>query len=92
MRALPQGWYLDPYEVHEDRYFSGGRPTKLVRDDGVESYDPPPDDEPVPDPESLVEVPVRTAGRLTPRTCVARTRLTSPLRGTRHAECAFDLL
>ena len=40
MRA--QGWYRDPYLVHEDRYFSAGQPTKLVRDGGKESYDPPP--------------------------------------------------
>jgi hypothetical protein len=28
--------------VHEDRYFSVGQPTKLVRDGGIEDYDPPP--------------------------------------------------
>jgi hypothetical protein len=38
-----QGWYRDPYGVHEDRYFSQGLPTKLVRDGGRESYDLPPD-------------------------------------------------
>jgi len=38
-----QGWYRDPYGMHEDRYFSAGTPTKLVRDDGQESYDSPPD-------------------------------------------------
>jgi hypothetical protein len=37
-----QGWYRDPYGVHEDRYFSAGHPTKLVRDGDVEAYDPPP--------------------------------------------------
>jgi hypothetical protein len=37
-----QGWYRDPYLVHEDRYFSAGEPTKLVRDGGIEDYDPPP--------------------------------------------------
>jgi len=37
-----QGWYRDPYLVHEDRYFSAGRPTKLVRDNRIEQYDPPP--------------------------------------------------
>jgi hypothetical protein len=37
-----QGWYRDPYCVHEDRYFSDGHPTKLVRGSGVECYDPPP--------------------------------------------------
>ena len=37
-----QGWAEDPFRLHEQRYFSAGRPTKLVRDDGVESYDEPP--------------------------------------------------
>jgi hypothetical protein len=37
-----QGWYRDPFAVHEDRYFSAGRPTKLVRDGGAEAYDEPP--------------------------------------------------
>lgn len=41
-----QGWYRDPYLVHEDRYFSAGQPTKLVRDGAVEDYDPPPDGPP----------------------------------------------
>jgi hypothetical protein len=41
-----QGWYCDPYLVHEDRYFSDGQPTKLVRDSGRESYDPPPAEPP----------------------------------------------
>jgi hypothetical protein len=48
-----QGWYRDPYRVHEDRYFSDGQPTKLVRDGGAESYDPPP---PGPAEVELVEV------------------------------------
>jgi len=52
MRA--QGWYRDPYNVHEDRYFSDGQPTKLVRDGGAQSYDPPP---PGPPEAELVEVP-----------------------------------
>ena len=38
-----EGWYQDPFGVHEHRWMSQGRPTKLVRDDGTESYDPPPD-------------------------------------------------
>jgi hypothetical protein len=49
-----QGWYRDPYRVHEDRYFSEGQPTKLVRDGGAESYDSPP---PGPPEMDLVEVP-----------------------------------
>ena len=51
MRA--QGWFRDPYALHEDRYFSDGHPTKLVRDGGVECYDPPP---PGPPKVELVEV------------------------------------
>ena len=54
-----QGWYRDPYGVHEDRYFSAGQPTKLVRDAGEESYDPPP---PGPPPEELTEVPAAEPG------------------------------
>jgi hypothetical protein len=41
-----QGWYADPYERHQDRYYSDGRPTALVRDGAVEAQDPPPADRP----------------------------------------------
>jgi hypothetical protein len=37
-----QGWYADPFRIHEARYFSVGQPTALVRDGGTESYDEPP--------------------------------------------------
>ncbi len=37
-----QGWYRDPFGLHEKRYISAGRPTKLVRDGQVDSYDEPP--------------------------------------------------
>src|SRR5579863_2813516 len=37
-----QGWSDDPFRLHEVRYFSGGRPTNLVRDSNQESYDEPP--------------------------------------------------
>jgi hypothetical protein len=44
MGTIPaEGWYRDPFAIHDDRWMSQGRPTKLVRDGGVESYDPPPD-------------------------------------------------
>jgi hypothetical protein len=39
---LAEGWYTDPYQRHEARWLSRGKPTKLVRDEGVESYDEPP--------------------------------------------------
>ena len=41
--ALVWGWHPDPFGMHEERYISAdGVPTKLVRDAGKESYDPPP--------------------------------------------------
>jgi hypothetical protein len=44
-----QGWQRDPFSLHEDRWFSDGQPTRLVRDQGVEIYDePPPGDLPAP--------------------------------------------
>jgi hypothetical protein len=46
-----EGWYRDPFAIHEDRWMSQGQPTKLVRDGGAESYDPPPD---LPLPAELV--------------------------------------
>jgi len=48
-----EGWYRDPFGIHEDRWMSQGKPTKLVRDGGTESYDPPPD---LPLPAELVPV------------------------------------
>ncbi len=42
--TLVWGWHPDPYGIHQERYVSvDGVPTKLVRDGGQESYDPPPD-------------------------------------------------
>ena len=42
MGAGQQGWFQDPFGLHEERYFSAGRPTKLVRDGQVEHFDAPP--------------------------------------------------
>jgi hypothetical protein len=42
-----QGWYYDPYSRHADRWYSVGRPTDLVRDDGIETRDAPPAGEPL---------------------------------------------
>jgi hypothetical protein len=39
-----EGWYQDPFRAHEDRWFSAGTPTALVRDGETESHDPPPDE------------------------------------------------
>jgi len=43
MNVKAQGWYSDPFRRHKARWFSDGAPTALVRDDGVESKDSPPD-------------------------------------------------
>ena len=40
-----EGWYVDPFGAHGERWFSAGTPTGLVRDDGRESTDPPPSQE-----------------------------------------------
>lgn len=41
--GLGWGWHRDPYGIHQERYISvDGEATRLVRDDGRESYDPPP--------------------------------------------------
>ena len=48
-----EGWYRDPYGIHDDRWISDGQPTPLVRDQGVESHDEPPPREP-----SLPLVPI----------------------------------
>jgi len=49
-----EGWYRDPYGIHQDRWFSAGTPTSLVRDQGVEGHDDPPDHPP---PGPPVEIP-----------------------------------
>jgi hypothetical protein len=41
-----EGWYVDPYGRHEERWYSQGTPTALVRDAQVESHDAPPPDPP----------------------------------------------
>ncbi len=38
-----EGWYKDPYGRHENRWFSNGAATDLVRDGGTTSHDTPPD-------------------------------------------------
>jgi hypothetical protein len=47
-----EGWCTDPFGRHEARWLSAGKPTKLVRDGDVESYDDPLDEAPseVPQP------------------------------------------
>ena len=49
-----EGWYEDPYGLHEQRWFSAGTPTALVRDHGTEGHDEPPA---YPPPVAPVEAP-----------------------------------
>jgi hypothetical protein len=49
-----EGWYRDPYGIHQDRWFSAGTPTSLVRDRGTEGHDDPPG---YPPPGPPVEIP-----------------------------------
>ena len=55
MAERAEGWHTDPYGRHEARWMSGGTPTELVRDRGVESYDAPPDEESSQTPELVAE-------------------------------------
>ncbi len=50
-----QGWFVDPYGIHQHRWISMGKPTDLVRDGTVEATDEPPSR-----PPSLPFVPVST--------------------------------
>ena len=60
------GWQADPFGLHEQRYFSQGQPTKLVRDGRVESYDPPPTGAPVSGVPTPVSEPATLASESAP--------------------------
>lgn len=51
--AKPEGWCTDPFDRHEARWMSEGRPTNLVRDGDTESHDEPPEGPFVHDPEPI---------------------------------------
>ena len=48
-----EGWYTDPYGLHDRRWFSDGSPTKVVSDNGTTSDDPPPNTPYVSPPEPV---------------------------------------
>jgi len=54
--AVAEGWYRDPYGIHQDRWFSAGAATSLVRDEGTEGHDDPPDYPPPVPPAEIPEV------------------------------------
>jgi len=48
MAEGPRGWQQDPFKVHELRYIAmNGIATRLVSDQGIRSYDPPPQNDPL---------------------------------------------
>ena len=53
--AEAEGWYRDPYGIHQDRWFSAGNPTAPVRDHGVEGHDEPPGSPPPGPPAEIPE-------------------------------------
>jgi hypothetical protein len=57
-----EGWFTDPYALHEARWLSDGVPTKLVRDGEVESYDEPPEGPEVVTPVRLEADPTSQDG------------------------------
>ena len=61
---LEEGWYTDPFGLHEARWISDGRPTKLVRDAGVDSFDEPPDEAPVREAARVEHPEAQRAGDL----------------------------
>jgi hypothetical protein len=54
--AAAEGWYRDPYGIHQDRWFSSGTPTSLVRDQGAEGHDEPPGYPPAGPPEEIPDI------------------------------------
>jgi len=43
-RNTEEGWHTDPWDLHEARWFSDGRATKLVRDGNQQAYEDPPEE------------------------------------------------
>jgi hypothetical protein len=54
--AAAEGWYRDPYGIHQDRWFSAGTPTSLVRDQGTEGRDDPPGYPPAGPPAEIPDI------------------------------------
>lgn len=84
-----EGWYTDPYGRHEARWMSSGKPTRLVRDSGVESYDEPPTGPPTRTTERIYEIAVGDGNDLK-RADDAERQNYDPKAETRAAWDAFD--
>ena len=48
-----EGWFTDPYGIHDARWLSEGTATALVRDGELEGNDPPPDEPPRFEPQPI---------------------------------------
>ncbi len=84
-----EGWYKDPYGQHEARWISGGTPTALVRDAGIESRGPPPDKPITVEMERVVVAPVGGADDLK-RADDAESQMFDPQAETDAAEEGID--
>jgi hypothetical protein len=76
--GVAQGWDADPWGHYEQRWFSQGNPTSLVRTHGVEARDEPDAAPPAPEPAPSVELPpapVRASWRVPVRRRPVRARL-----------------
>jgi hypothetical protein len=82
-----EGWYVDPYRLHEARWISAGTPTALVRDGNVEAQDPPPNTPYAGPLEELAETPAKGGDDLL-RADEADSRSFDP---DREEEAAWDV-
>ena len=53
-----EGWFKDPFAVHDARWFSAGTPTDQVKDGSSEMSDPPPDRAMAGSLEPVASIPV----------------------------------
>ena len=58
---LGDGWHRDPFGVHEFRLYKDGKPTGLVIDNGVETRDEPPNEDPDLPADPHAEEPIASA-------------------------------
>jgi hypothetical protein len=84
-----EGWFTDPYGIHEARWLSQGTPTKLVRDGDAKGYDAPPEGPPTRAPERLQHEPVSHGADLRRADDVERREYDAKA-GARAAQDVFD--
>lgn len=77
-----EGWNPDPYGRHEARWYSAGRPTALVSDDGQDGQDPLPGGTPPNTPESVSTASPLNAAAIRPNAADVAESSASPAAGT----------